>query len=438
MYTLSKAFAIVRRMDETSVRNAVFQSVYNSNRLIKFATDIYNISPLPLKTLMLLLYGAKCFASVKFIGNGDNKFLLMGAYPNDVKALTNLESYLPYNEVSWIKLNIRNSINYASIKKLPVYFASLGRLYRFGRIMATKHSFMPACRIFSTLAYYKIFSLLLKKNKPSVIVIASHYGPESLALAAASHAVGGTVVITNHATTANKGALGMPVYADYLVCSGDAIKDVLQSESRDTIAHCYLPVDIPQRSLKLPEPDAKSVVVGIFLTALTNMDELSSIVSKLVNAEWCSQIRIRQHPAKTVNSDCDSLLAKHPSLLITTHIPLQEDISECDIAICGNSTVVVEILRGGVPVAYTDTLDSLPKDYAKFVSYGLLPEILSRNFGQLLTVMQQHYLADSWIDKMRYFDASYQKDEEKIKENCKFMMSRIGSTAKTPATRKDI
>ena len=433
MYSLQKALKIVKRIDSTSVRGDVFSSVVKQNRIVRISFACYNRAPSSIKSLLLIAYGAKCFLSVRINGTGREQLLLLGAYPNEIKILAHAERLLTEFECGWFTLRKSNSIKYTSLSDFGVYLRSFGRLSSIARRLVDQLDFMPACRCFSVLAYYLRFSGILQHRDFSAVLVASHYSPESLALAAASHAIDKQVLLACHATTANSDFFRIPVYANLMACTGDAVADALLLHSTHKPEVCYLPPPLPQKKLVVPTRDADSLTIGIFLTALTDVPSLRALVSELQGQDWCETIRVRQHPAKIVQSDCSALSMEFANVQLSDSESLEHDIDACDIVICGNSTVVMETLRASRPVVYVKSLDSLPYDYARFVVNGLIPEYRQLMDESILDLIHDHYLNIAWTSKMQRFDASYLQDEKFITatmtKSVKKLIARYDTTA---------
>ena len=115
-----------------------------------------------------------------------------------------------------------------------------------------------------------------------------------------------------------------------------------------------------------------------------------------------------------VNADLSDIVGRNGPVGISDFRLLRDDIDRTNIAVCGNSTVTIELLRGGRPVLYDHRLDKLTYDYNGYAGHGLVlnyPETLDESF---LDQIRQHYLSKNWLVKMRYFDSGYQTDETEM------------------------
>ena len=391
----------------------VFMSVLPNSRSIRYSYTVYQVSPNAIKAAALVLYGLKCYLSLSRIRNGEPQLVYFASYPNEHRVLGHIRSILQPTRYDEIAIATRNCLKPAALRHLLAVLPSIPRLYRFATRLVGRHDFMPACRIFSTVTYYKRFDRLLDGDVRAVF-IACHYSPECLGLAAAAHRAGRKVLFTNHANATRRTGYVAPLHADLVAVTSEAMADVYRRHTPHDLNIVPFTVSEPQSAMRVPDRDARALTIGIYLTALTNRTRLQKIVAEWSRLPAIESIVIRMHPAQVVNADVSEIgdVRVHPEISRTNQ--LSEDIQRTDIAVCGNSSVVIEILRSGRPVLYDHRLDEIVFDYNGYVGHGLVatyPETLDGDvFGQ----MENHYLSEDWRRKMRYFDTGYQNDEEAI------------------------
>lgn len=127
------------------------------------------------------------------------------------------------------------------------------------------------------------------------------------------------------------------------------------------------------------------------------------------------RILIRNHPVALLKSDFSCLATKHKNVEITIGTPLDDEIEACDLIICGNSGVAMNVLRGGRPVAYIDSLDRLNHDYCGFVQDRLVCEV--KNWSDdLYPMLKAFYTSPVWRNVMQSYDASYNADATELKQ----------------------
>ena len=96
--------------------------------------------------------------------------------------------------------------------------------------------------------------------------------------------------------------------------------------------------------------------------------------------------------------------------------PLEDEIEACDLVLCGNSGVAMNVLRGGRPVAYIDALDELNHDYCGFVQDRLVCEV--KEWGEnLYPMLKAFYTGPAWRNVMQSYDASYNCDILELEQN---------------------
>jgi len=272
---------------------------------------------------------------------------------------------------------------------------------------------MPACRIFSTAAYYKQFSRLLDEQVRAVF-IACHYSPECLGLAAAAHKAGKKVLFTNHANGTGESGYVAPLHADLVAVTSEALADLYRRHSPGDLNIVPCTLAEPQDAMQVPNPDNGPVTLGIYLTALTNRTRLQEIVAEWSRLPSLESIVIRTHPAEVVNADLSEIGSTRVRLEISHANPLTEDIRRTDVAVCGNSSAAIEILRGGRPVLYDHRLDTLVFDYNGYAGRGLVLAYPETICDGVFDRIGQHYGNEAWRRTMRYFDTGYQNDEQAI------------------------
>lgn len=307
------------------------------------------------------------------------------------------------------------------------------RLYRYALQVAKRNRFMPALRIFSTVGYYSRFIRLLAESSAQTGFIASHYSPEALGFAAACHKSERLVLFTNHANATNSQRYVPPVYADLLALTSTAVADTIIGASAKTLNIIPIPIDTPYSPLRIPN-SSDHYTVGIYLTALTNQEHLSQLIATVYNHLQIKALFVRLHPAQIVNADLSELVERHPELVFSQGAPLLDDIHRTDIAICGNSTVAIELLRSGRPVLYDDQLDYLTKDYNGYYAKGLVPMCEQGKDGDFLKELQLHYSQESWASRMRYFDYGYKATDSQLQDEfCNTVKSLLSHSSENTA-----
>lgn len=408
-YSLAVALRIVRRMETSSTRGAVFAEIKRKNPLYRLVDALYSNADAAIsKPLALFLYMLKCVVSLGPFDEKDVEAVAIANFDNERHTIGRLATLVPGKRILQLSLKRAHIIDNGQLRAALQMVRAAPELWPFLSRLASKHSFMPSARIASGLAYYIRFSqMFAQRPELKTAIIASNYSPEALGLAAAAHKAGRRVIYINHAPVPANGALVPPVLADCAVFYGDAIRQTYERGSRCT-ADVAL---IGQPGIARPmEWRAQVQKIGIFLTALTCADTVAKLVAEISASNPKTQILIRNHPVGLLKSDFSDLLARHKNLEITIGNPLDEEIAACDLIFCGNSGVAMNALRGGRPVAYLDALDGLNFDYNGFVERKLVYEAEGWN-EDLYFQLQTFYASPAWRAVMRSYDASYGTDK---------------------------
>ena len=400
-------------MDSSAVRNSVFESVLKNSRIIRYGFWFYQHMPLHIKAALVLLYGMKCYLSISWHRANSQQIAYFGPYPSEKRILRHVHKCLRDIPSTFIETSLSNCFSPLALSHLVADFFAWPRLYKHAMHVVKRNEFMPALRVFSTIGYYTRFSRLLTGSNAKAVFIASHYSPEALGLAVVFHNADRQVFFTNHANATSAERYVPPVYADLLALTSQAVADPIIAASAKELNIVSIPIDSPYQPLRLPN-STDLYTVGIYLTALTAQERLSHLVEVLFDSSQINSVIIRLHPAQIVNYDLSELVHRFPNLLLSQGTPLQDDINRTDIAICGNSTVTIELLRSGRPVLYDEHLDHLTKDYNGYHAKDLVPICGQKIAPDFLTHLTQHYSLSSWESRMKYFDYGYNTNNSQM------------------------
>ncbi len=414
MYSLGRASLIVRKMDASAGRLSVFDDVVRKNFYIRFFYALYAKCPGFLKTTLLIIYGLKCYLSVNWGPGREGEIAFFASYPNERVALGHLRRNLP--ELSGVELTIsrRNCLDWDALKALPAFLACVVRLWPLAARLARRLHFMPACRVFSTSAFYLRFGRLLKQRRVQAVFIASHYSPECLALAAAAHRQGRKVLFVNHANATGDKVYAPPLYCDLAALTGQGVLDAYSQNGAKPVNTVFIPPASPQAPMRNHFNPEGGLSVGIFLTALTDMARLEARIEQLLRSPRVARVLIRPHPVKVINEDLSGLCTADGRVQETGGTLLIDNVRRCDLAICGNSTVTIEVLRGGLPVFYDAALDDCGHDLNGHLRRNLVPPLPEWLDDAALEAVEAFYDDPAWLGRMRYFDASYRGDEAEM------------------------
>jgi hypothetical protein len=403
-YDLATALRVVRRMETSAGRNAVFQEIKEKNRLYRMIDTAYAHAGGTIQLLFLFAYMVKCVVSVGPFEDEAAEAVAVSNFDNERHTVERVAALVP--EIRLLRLSIKRRHVFRPEQLLAALrmLGCAGRIWSFLRILVRCHSFMPAARIASSLAFYIRFSRLFAE-RPSLnaAIVASNYSPEAVGMAAAAHRSGRRVVYANHAPVPANGAVVPPVLADCALFYGDASRRTYERRSRCT-AEVAL-IGQPWKSRAMAWRDEVKTV-GIFLTSGTMINVVSELVSAIRASRPGAKILIRNHPVALLKTDLSDLATDDPNIAITIGNPLDDEILACDLIICGNSGVAMNALSGGRPVAYLASLDRVKYDSNGFVESGLVCPVPGWS-DDIYERLKTFYQAPEWQGVMRSYDASY-------------------------------
>lgn len=405
-YDLATALQVVRRMETSATRGAVFDEIKAKNPLYRLVDTIYATAR-PLQPLALFAYMLKSILSVGPFDDRPAGVVTLSNFDNERHAIDRVVALTP--DLPLLRLSMKRShlVGKGQGRALMRMVGSLRRVWPFLSTLARTHSFMPAARIASGLAYYMRFSDLFEA-RPDLrsAIVASNYSPEALGMAAAAHAAGRRLVYANHAPIPANAPSVPPVLAECAVLYGDASRLTYEKKSRCRAQVALIGQPWTARAMRWQDGVR---TVGIFLTALTRPGAVAKLVADIRAADPDVQIIIRNHPVALLKNDLSAFIPADPGLSITIGNPLDDEIAACDLIFCGNSGVAMNALSGGRPVAYLGALDGLAYDYNGFVESGLICPVDGWSDG-LYAALKRFYQRAEWVEVMRSYDASYETD----------------------------
>lgn len=421
-YDLATALHIVRRLETSAGRGAVFEEIKRKNPLFRLVDTLYSLAGARIgQPLLMLAYMLKCVLSVGPFNVDDAEAVSISQFDNEHHTVERLAGLVPGTRILRLTLERRHVISRGQLRAAFRMLGSARRMWPFLSRLVRGHRFMPSARIASALAFYMRFLQVFADHpRLRAAIVASNYSPEAVGLAAAAHQMGRRVIYMTHASVPANGPPVPPVLADCAIFYGEATRKTYESRSR-----CRAEVSLIGQPwtarLMLWRDELKSV--GIFLTAGTRTEVVTDLVSAIRASRPGVRILIRNHPVELLKSDFSDLVARHENLEVTIGNSLDDEIAACDLIICGNSSVAMNAVSGGRPVAYVNALDVSAFDYNGFVESGLICHVTDWSddiYGQL----KEFYERPAWRAIMRTYDASYEADVEVLRQAAAEMILR--------------
>ena len=407
-YDLATALRIVRAMETSAARAAVYDEIKAKNPVYRLVDSLYVKAGAALfQPLILLAYMLKCVVSLGPRAAADAEAVAIAHFPNEHKTIDRVAELAPDVRLHRLTIARAHMLAPAQIAAACQMLMATPRLWGFLRVLARRYSFMPSARIASALAFYMRCSHLLAANKQiAAAIVPSNYSPEAVGMAAAAHHRGRRVVYANHAPVPANGAVVPPVLADCALFYGGATTRTYQRRSRCLAEVAYIGQPGTPRAMQWREA---LDTVGIFLTAGTKAEVLKSLIASIRLDLPDARIIVRQHPVTLLKTDFSTIGVDDPNTELTIGNPLDDEIAACDLVICGNSGVSMNVLSGGRPVAYLSSLDNISFDANGFVASRLVLSVPWWT-DDIYSRLKGFYLTPGWVGVMQSYDASYGVD----------------------------
>lgn len=436
-YDLAGALRVVRQMETSAARGAVFAEITRKNAAYRLVDRLYTRADARfIQPLLLFVYMLKSVLSVGPFYPEGAEAVSISQFPNEHRTIDRVAVLVPDVRLMRLTLSHRHLLARGQCREAAIMLGSARRIFPFLRLLARSHSFMPAARIASALAFY-IRSTRLFAGNPSLgaAIVASNYSPEAVGMAAAAHRHSRRVIYANHAPVPANGAVVPPVLADCALFYGTAIRQTYERRSR-CLAEVAL-IGQPGAARPMQWRDRMGTI-GIFLTAGTRVDVLQSLVATIRLSFAEARIIIRQHPVTLLQTNATAIGIKDPLTKLTIGSPLDAEIAACDMVICGNSGVALNVVSGGRPVAYLASLDEAEFDTNGFVQSRLI-YAMPWWTDDLYDRLKAFYQLPGWPAIMQTYDAAYGTDKRELQRAAAEVLARhlrLGPAAdvtKTPA-----
>ena len=421
-YDLAAALLIVRAMETSPGRAAVYEEIKAKNAIYRLVDKLYIMAgKWVFQPLILLFYMIKCVLSLGPVTGEDSEAVSVSNFPNEHKTIDRVAALVPDMKLQRITAARKHLINPANWGAAWAMLKAAPRLWSFMRVLVRRHSFMPSARIASALAFYIRFSQLFAERPAlKAALVASNYSPESVGMAAAAHRHGRRVIYSNHAPVPANGQVVPPVFADCALFYGEETTQTYQRRARITAEVGLIGQPGTARAMEWRD---EVNTVGIVLTSGTKADVLQSLIATIRVDLPQARIIVRQHPVLLLKTDFSSIGLDYPNTELTIGNPLDDEIAACDMVICGNSGVAMNVLSGGRPVAYVSSLDGIKFDANGFVASRLVLSVPWWT-DDIYDRLKGFYQSPGWSKVMRSYDASYEADIAQMKRDAATVLLR--------------
>lgn len=415
MYTLLRAVLTVKRVHEAPHYLKLFEDISQKNKLIRAVYYVFKKTACTfIAAFMLLCYGLVCYIRIKPLSQQSADILCLASFPNEHKSINFIKKKLLDTQTLDLNISRKNIFDPKNWVEAFNYILMTPRLYKFARRCSSTLQFMPACVVFSTVVFYARYKRILSHNNLKGILVAHNHSAECTALSAAAHMNSLKFIFINHAYVADNSAYTAPLLSDLAILTNQAAVVSYSRKSKQVIRHVLIGYEQTEKPLKLNfAPKPNEIIVGIFLTCLTQKNNLRALIETLQKILPPIRIIIRSHPVALVNENFEDILHSYSFVELSHNSTLDSDIKRCDLAVCGNTSAAIEILKGGCPVIYDGKLDSISYDFNRFIEEGLIIPIEKIN-EQPFERITEFYTRAEWVKIMQFYDASYQHDATEL------------------------
>lgn len=421
-YDLSTALGVVREMETSAGRAAVFEEIKRKNSIYRLVDAIYAAAGSRLfQPLALLLYMLKCVLSVGPFDSKDAQAVSIANFENEHKTIARISGLASDAALLHLTIARRHIFRVAQVWAAVRLIVAARRIWPFLQRLTRRYSFMPAARIASALAFYMRFSKLFDDRESlNAAIVASNYSPESVGLAAAAHKNSRHVIYSNHAPVPANGQVVPPVLSDCALFYGEMTTKTYQARSACTAEVAY--IGEPGTAREMEWRDAINTV-GIFLTSGTKIDVLRSLIATIRASLPSANVIVRQHPVTLLKTDFSDLAQDDAKVKLTIGNPLADEIAACDLVICGNSGVALNVVSAGRPVAYLSSLDGIIFDSNGFVASRLVYAMPWWS-DDIYDRLKGFYQSPGWLAVMQSYDASYGADSQVLHKHAAEVLER--------------
>ncbi len=386
------------RCDQAAVVHGIADYVIAQHRALRLLSSIIERTRHSSVPGVIASIGwLRAFFSVCAPGNSEG-YAWVARLSNERSAIDAMRNLAP--EPRWREFEFGLVPDAAGLKALPRSFAPR-RLFKLVRRLHRRHEFFKVLRVVEFLAYYARYHEIFQRGRFQLAVTSNHSNPHGLAFNLAARKCGIPVVLITH---------GMPVCPvarlayDLAIVHCDAARRTYFEEGcriASVLVHGRrqhyrsMPDRLPTRPL----------VLGIFLCKEVNEPNLKRLVARLLTCSHVATILIRPHP-KNLWRGLDEWIAAQDQarVRLAKGATVFQDVESVDVALAGNSSVLVDAVTAGRPSAYVSGLDHGPPDLHGFTARGLvyqLPDIDDMEFN--LSTMFAFYQRPGWVSILRDF-----------------------------------
>ena len=177
--------------------------------------------------------------------------------------------------------------------------------------------------------------------------------------------------------------------------------------------------------MKLGRRLKSSVKVGLFLTSLCDFTRIDELINGLRRNDLIASLDIQPHPRVT-QEDLNRLKQSGVSIG-------KIDLGQIDVAVCQNTSMVIELLHHGIKTIQIFEYDFVTADHYRFVETGLVPRITPKELATPFWRKCQY--PPEWGEKYGQYDPSYIGIDE-TERLATFLQKYMRIVRPTPSTHR--
>lgn len=405
---LYRALKVVIYKDSNSFRQFVFNELAARTLSISLVINVYKFMPSPIKTLMILIYGAKSYL---FTGRvkGNSPILYSVQYKNEKRKMKLIKDSVPDLAMEGLNSNLFNLLDPKSFLKFLGLILD-GRVLRILARVSKKYDFLVACRSSSTLFYYLKITQMPLSPRVKYSLVSSDTNPYALGLSFALKAKGRESIYITHGHLPEDPPRD---YFDYSLFDGEAVVDVYRRSGKIAGEYFLIGAEGVYNKLDLSGFQKENPVIGVFLSLVTDWNELIHLLEKIKLKFNPPHILVRLHPNEIIRDHKGvKKLSEIPYVKISKAESVAvDDMREVDIVVAGNSSVHLTALKFGKPTLYFKGVDAVPHDFYLFVEKAVVPYFSDLNSYDSNKVLE--FYSHDWRVRFEYFDKSYNESEKR-------------------------
>lgn len=417
-------YSTVGNVLATEMSQKVFREIMSKRFMAKFAYCVHKIFRHTfLGILLIFSYGITLSRTYRIPKKDKHEIISTSVYKNETRQISFIEECIGEGRITRMKHSKRYVFSPGTPQKILGNLLKIRKTYKLIKLLNRKYSFMPACRCSYAVFLYFSFVRELQTLKPKAILFANDYSPDGVALSRAAMKLDIPTIYIKHAfldAISNRA----PINFDLTFLDGPKELEncVIEENSKGKIVFKGMEGHhLPLRLNKLKQTGMK---IGVFLTGLLNLNRFADLIMSIQQNLLPSLLLIRPHPNPLNEVKLNPYTSRYNNIKITSRTTLEQDATECNLAIVGNSTAVLEILKLGTPAVYYQ-LETSPDDICGFIKSGIVPKI--EDFSKFSTERIKEFYSSNWIEKFLGYDPYYGKNidvNNLVKEEVEILLQK--------------